>query len=313
MRKIKIWIPVFLLFFVVSCMQDTTEKMMLTVDEPEDIITLQRGYYKGQFSPDGNQMLFTDQSNNGLSMYDIGANKLTRYTSAMDAGLEASYSYDGNKIYYLTHQFEDKIRKSSLYVLDVNKGSRDILVDKVRNLKLVYGDKKSILFYENSNPREYDLQSGQFLDEVKDQVGVFSDVDLNLGLYRNGKSVNINPVGAGNYLWPSLSPDMTKVLFTVSGKGTYISDLEGKNVVSLGRLHAPKWSADGKYVIGMDDQDDGQKFTSSDVILVSADGKYRQNLTKQTDVIALYPELSPDGKKILFNDENGRVYLMNVL
>ena len=202
---------------------------------------------------------------------------------------------------------------SSLYVQEIETGFRTNVVENVRNLKIVDAGSGSILFYENGELQEFDLTTNKRLPEIRQQVGVFTDANLALSVYQNGQARIINPNGPADYLWPSLSPDKKNILYSVSGKGTFISNLEGTEVVELGRLHAPKWSADGKYVIGMDDYDDGQRFTKSDIILVSSDGKARQNLTKDLDIIALYPTLSPDGTQIFFNDEKGMVYTMNVL
>jgi Tol biopolymer transport system component len=304
---------VVVLFMLSGCAREATEKTMIQVDTPTDIISLQRGYFKGRFSPEGDKLLFTDQSNNGISQYKVDFRELSVFTRSTEAGLEAFYSKDGKSLVYITNDYEERLRLSSLIVLNVEDANRKILLDKVRNVRLVNSDRSSVIFYENDQPREYDLETGQFLPEVSDKTGVFLDSDLSLAVYRNGQSTVINPQGEGNYLWPSLSPNQDKVLYWFSGEGAFISDLEGKKPISLGMVRAPKWTPDGKYVIGMEDQDDGKRYIASDIILVSADGRYRQNLTKDTDIIALYPEMSPDGKTIVFNDDKGRVYLMDVL
>ena len=311
--KLKSIIIILFLLLEYSCANDVA-KTILIVDAPQDIVTLQKGFYKGTISPDGNSILFTDASNNGLSQYTLLPKGLTYFTKAIDAGLEAFYGPEGNVFCYTTHDYSGKIRTTSLFVQDAKTGVRTIVAEGIRNLKIIRTTSNDrIIFYADGVLNGYDLNNMQFMEGTVSEKGVFIDGDLNLAVFINGKSEILNPSGKGNYLWASMSPDQNKILYTLSGKGSYISDLTGKKITSLGKLNAPKWSADGKWVIGMDDEDDGSRITRSDIILVTADGKSRQNLTADQEMIALYPTISPDGKYIAFNDEKGMVYLMNIL
>ncbi|MCF6242999.1 MAG: hypothetical protein L3J74_16860, partial [Bacteroidales bacterium] len=147
---------------------------------------------------------------------------------------------------------------------------------------------------------------------INNTVLAFTDADLNLVVYKNGKQHILNPFGKGNYIWVSVSPDGTKILFTKTGKGTFICDSEGKNIINLGRLHAAKWSKDGKWVIGMNDFDDGSKYTNSQIIIISPKGINRQVLDLKDIKIALYPDLSDDNSKITFNTDNGKIYVITL-
>ncbi len=62
----------------------------------------------------------------------------------------------------------------------------------------------------------------------------------------------------------------------------------------------------------MDDYDDGHNYTKSDIIKVSKDGKIRENLTQNTDIIALYPAVDSKSHELLFNTPKGRVYKMTL-
>ena len=294
-----------------SCASDSS-KNLFVVDLPEDIVSLNKGFYKSKISADGKLMLLTDQSNNGLKVYDTYSKGLTYLTRATDAGLEAGITEDGKRIYYVMHNYDDKKRTSTLYLQNIKSGIRNAIVENIRSLKMVKTNKDVLLFYQNGELKLFDLASGDFKTELNNINGVFSDNDLRLAVYSGGNASIIDPAGEGNYLWPSLSPDESKVLFTLSGKGSFIADIDGNNLVKLGDIRAPKWSPSGLWVVGMQDEDDGQKFTKSDLFIVSADGKKRQNLTKETDVIALYPEFTPDGKTIAFNDEKGKVYWLHL-
>ncbi|RLD78069.1 MAG: hypothetical protein DRJ10_10920 [Bacteroidetes bacterium] len=99
-------------------------------------------------------------------------------------------------------------------------------------------------------------------------------------------------------------------MFNKTGEGTYICELNGKIIANLGRLSAAKWSNNGLWVIGMNDYDDGKQYTSSQIVLCSADGKTRQSLELKNQKIALFPDISADYSKIVFNDEKGKIYIL---
>ena len=95
----------------------------------------------------------------------------------------------------------------------------------------------------------------------------------------------------------------------MSGGGTYICDLSGKILVDLGNIHAPKWSPDGKWIVYMDDKDDGYNFTSSEIHVISSDGKWDIPLTSTENEIELYPAWGPQNE-IVYSTESGRIYLL---
>lgn len=94
------------------------------------------------------------------------------------------------------------------------------------------------------------------------------------------------PPEASMYIWVSLSPNGKYILYNVPLKGTFVCTLKGDVVAEIGRLNAPVWY-DNDIVIGMDDYDDGNNFTSSDIVAVDVHTLERQVLS--TEKIALYP------------------------
>ena len=106
---------------------------------------------------------------------------------------------------------------------------------------------------------------------------------------RRGKTHKINPTPppqASMYIWVTLSPNGKYILYNVPLKGTFVCNLKGKIVAELGRLNAPVWY-DNRIVIGMDDYDDGNNFTKSDVVAVDIRSLERQIIS--TDLVSVYP------------------------
>lgn len=132
--------------------------------------------------------------------------------------------------------------------------------------------------------------------------------DLKLVLYNNGTRTELYPHGnACNYIWASLSPDHTKILFNTKF-GTAICDLQGKELINLGQLDAPVWYGND-YVVGMYDTHDGHNYTGSAIAIRSIDGSLNQTLTDATG-FGMYPSVSAATGKIAYNTLSGEVRLL---
>ncbi len=134
--------------------------------------------------------------------------------------------------------------------------------------------------------------------------------DLKLNLYRNGVKTVLSPHGSDvNYVWTSLSPDGTMIMFNTC-KGTGICDLQGKEIINLGNLNAPVWYG-SRYVVGMDDNSNGNYYTSSHIVIASIDGTVRQTLT-DADEVAMYPAVSAENGHVAYNTIDGHVKVMKI-
>ncbi len=149
-------------------------------------------------------------------------------------------------------------------------------------------------------------------DEVPESVEQGSiyvaNEDLQIVLYHNGERKILAPHGTDvNYVWISLSPDRTKILFNTL-HGTGVCDLQGKEIVNLGGLDAPVWCGNDK-VVGMFDTHDGDFFTSSCIAIRSLDGSIDQQLTDPKE-FGMYPAVSAQTGMIAYSTLNGEVRLM---
>ncbi|MBR5744529.1 MAG: hypothetical protein IKX94_04295, partial [Muribaculaceae bacterium] len=137
-----------------------------------------------------------------------------------------------------------------------------------------------------------------------------SIIDGQLCVSQNGATRVISPQGTRNasYLWPELSPDGKHICYYHSDTGTYVCDLNGKNVKPLGRLHAAKW-LDNSTVVAMRDRDNGYVITSSEIVAKNISNLREQVLTPK-GVVATYPTAS--AKRISFVTPKGELYLINL-
>lgn len=113
-----------------------------------------------------------------------------------------------------------------------------------------------------------------------------------LEIKQNGEVVaSFDPVNIDRnslYIWVGLSPNGKMILFSTSDQGTFICNLKGEILYRLGKdVNATNWW-DNRYLVGMMDEDNGENFTKSDLVLV--DIRTGEKIMIETDEdIALYP------------------------
>lgn len=234
-------------------------------------------------SPKGDYLILTDLSNTGLVRYDLTTKATTTITDAEGAGWNIAISQDGNKITYRQRHDNNQLIRHDIMQYNIADGKAIIRQQAQRGTaQLVAADANTT---------------------------VSVNEDLHLVLTQNGKSIILTPNGAEQaYNWPSISPDGSKILYYVSGRGCFVCDLKGNGVQKIANhCRAAQWY-DNNTVIGMADEDDGKVLTASAIVLYTLDGKSQILVGK--DMMAIYP-FAVEGK-IAFSTAAGEMYLMQV-
>lgn len=132
-----------------------------------------------------------------------------------------------------------------------------------------------------------------------------------LFITRNGVEKAYSPVESyAGYLWESLSPDQTKVMFFAAGVGVVITDLEGRVISQPGKFEAPVWLGNNA-IAAMRATDDGHQLSSAQIV---ATDLYGQDVTELTrpESMTMYPTATAAGDVVVCNTVDGRLLLMNV-
>ncbi len=132
------------------------------------------------------------------------------------------------------------------------------------------------------------------------------EIDLN-----SEENITLSPSGDCYYLWASLSPDKTRILYTATSKGTFISDLQGNILHSLNNLNDPSWIND-EWIVGMNDDDDGEKILTSEIVAIHLSSNKKSILTDKDQVIAMYPKFSNSADRLVFSTPDGNIYTARI-
>lgn len=243
---------------------------------------LQEGKVVG-ISPKGDYLLLTSMDNKGLVRYDLNTQATAIITEAEGAGWNVKISQDGSKITYRQRHDNNPQIRYDIMQHNMTEGKAVVRAQAQRGTaQLVAADANST---------------------------VAVNEDLHMVLNHNGKSIILTPNGTNEaYNWPSISPDGSKILYYVSGKGCFVCDINGNNVRKItNHCRAAQWY-DNNTIVGMADEDDGTVLTASAIVVYTLDGKSQILVGKNT--MAIYP-FATDGK-IAFSTAAGEMYVLNV-
>jgi Tol biopolymer transport system component len=266
-------------------------------------------YAVSGISPDGKQLLITSLNSKGLYLINIKRGKTRAITELAGAGYEPAFSPDGRYIFFKTDEYSDKKRVSSLQRIDLKTGDTLTLEKKGRNVTRPVVAGNCVVYLADGRHQIKGIQDN--IPKNSDEETYILIDDLTPMIYINGIRKTLKPGGDGSYIWVSLSPDKTKMLYYLVGKGTFVCDLNGNILASPGKLNAPKW-LNNQIIVGMDDKDDGDRITSSEIVACSVTTGKRINLTSTGERNEMYPFPFPDGKRIAFRTSEGELYTMKV-
>ena len=239
-------------------------------------------------SSQGDYLLLTTDARQGLVKWDIATSQSTVLATESVNGSEVSISDDGSQVTYEKVSYQGKRRHQEVQSIDLKTGERKAVASASRQRQA----------------------PARLADASSSDRPVLSHHHLKLYITRDGVTRQLAPNGEEErYIWSSLSPDGSKVLYYVSGWGAYVCDIDGNNVISMGNITAPRWWDDST-IVGMRETDDEYTITASLIVARTLDGN-EQTLTGN-DVIATYPLPCKQSGKIAFSTPDGSIYVIDV-
>ena len=264
-----------------------------------------------RFMPDGKTLLVTSEAYDGLAIVDMEKGTYNTLTDMDDAGWLPAISEDGKTI--LTRCKSEADLSHSVYTLDVATKNLTVVAENIEHVNNL-GFSNGVATIGIGGKAVVKTVS-RTLTPVRQANNVLAtSEDLNLVVYKNGVRKVLNPcagiVDNDQYFWVSLSPDKTRILFFCN-TNAYICNLDGSNLVKVGRVKSPQWRGND-HVVGMNDEHDGYFITKSDIIICRTDGTQMQQLTTASSELKMFPSVSADGSQIAFHTGDGKIYVMTI-
>ncbi|MCC8038741.1 MAG: hypothetical protein LIP02_11545, partial [Bacteroidales bacterium] len=101
---------------------------------------------------------------------------------------------------------------------------------------------------------------------------------------------------------PALSPDGSKIAFQIVSQGMWVINTDGSGLKSLGAGSHPSWLPDGTGVVYTQVSDNGHEFTASKVLAIDVVSMRQVTLSNIPGIIPMTPAVSPDGKRVAFEN-----------
>ena len=235
------------------------------------------------FSPNGDYLLLTTTSNQGLQRLDLATKQATTITKADGAGFNVQIAQDGKQIVYREVTLNaNKSRVSNIVRHDLVAKQSKMVAKKQTNLSAMVADSERPSF------------------SVKDQQLMITEKGITRVFSPNGTQYS--------YHWASLSPNGQKVSYYISAVGCFVCNIDGSNIQFIGHnCYAPVWYND-EIIIASDTKDDGHVIIES--VIVAYDLKGNKQVLTNSDHIAVFPQATAG--KIAYSTSEGEIYVMNI-
>lgn len=268
--------------------------------------TLAHNGFNPVLNVEGDKLLYTASGFSGLNLVDLKTNELVEVSKDAGAGYEPQFSTDNSRIFYRKTTFENNRRFNAVQSYELKTKRNNELLTPQRMLNKIYPLTNGVIAFSGKN-----ILRATSTKSTATPVVVSASEELKIMLY-NGKISYLNPLNMPEprYIWVSLSPNSKKILFTAAGKGTFICDLNGKILSSLGNVNAPVWFNDD-FVVAMEDKDDGHQVVSSKIVLISVAKKTKTDISLPNN-IAMYPTASGKANRIAYHTDKGDIEVVDV-
>lgn len=259
---------------------------------------------KATICPNGDFVVIAQNEKSGIHRLDFSTKSVTTIS---ESGImhDLKISTDGSTVVYREPRVNtNRMRQIALKSFDLNRKVESTIVPFCRDLQGVALIDNNVVAVNSEKLTTKSLDGA----EAKVTMPVAS---IRYGqLCIDGKVISPQGTTGNSYMWPSVSPDGTRVLYFLATRGCFVCNIDGSNPVRLGFLHAPRWY-DNNTVIGMYDRDNGHEIYASRIVAISADGKVKQNLTEDAS-LALFPSVTTAGNKISYTTPAGELFIINI-
>lgn len=252
--------------------------------EPRLLIKSAQSLMAPVWSPDGSKIAVTGDNFIGIWVANADGSNLNQVSEALGAGYKMNWQ-DAQTIVFTPYTMENGLRMVRIENVNVETAEISEVAPAQRGFR----------------PSKV-MKNVNLLRIMCDQPAEATRLIPSLEQYA-GKMV----------LNPALSPDGKKIAFQIVSYGLFVCDVDGANLKSFGKGAYPSWAPNSRDLMFARIQDNGERFTASDLFSVNTETGVEENLTPNSDVIPITLSVSPDGSKVAFdNDVDGNIYVVDL-
>lgn len=276
----------------------------LRVTSIDQVVGEKRAWGGVRFSADGARLYLTPQDYRGIWEHTISTGSLRAITADPGSGFGFAVSDDGKKLAYRRTSYDEKsrTRRQEVIAVDLQTGSQATAGAGRSAGTPAFAGGDLIVRIDGR-----DLQAAPAAPSATALLGI---EQMKIAVTSGGTHRLLEPLGPGRYVWPALSPDKSRFAAYELTQGAFVCSLDGTGAVILGPYRAPAWTRDGRWLVCMDDRDDGRRYLGSRLVAVAREGGDAVELEGTAAVDAMYPACSPAEDLIAFVSLSGDVYLL---
>jgi len=271
------------------------------------------------WSPSSDWVAFTTVGYQGIWVINPKSLEIKKLTDEQGSGFGFSWSNNGEAIVCRTTNYEGRKPLNQVKIFDIENDKSWIVSDgrqRFRGLPRWSVDDQEIYILGKRNINIFEsslkISAPKTTPDIKQMVYIKSGKIVVEGFDRVTRKV-FEPVSGMALINLVISPDGSKLAFEIFGGNMYVMDMDGTGLNDLGVGYHPKWSPNSEYLVYMITEDDGHRFTQSDIYTIKIDGSDKTNLTNTTDILEMNPSWSPDGNQIAFDTYNeGSIYIVKI-
>ena len=273
-------------FAILACamLAATSGALALSADKPQKIQAAGADAHHPVLSPDASMLLYTGLDHTGLKAMNIANGLVRTIDTDAAAGFQPVFSADSRTVFYRTASLVDGLTNRDLRSYDLGNNVRETLEPMSR---------RDLDINAKAGNTDYAVADWRTINVVKD-----------------GKLRAVSPLeNAHSYLWASLSPDGTKMVFVEPYMGVFISNADGTGAQKVAdRGDFPAW-ADNNTVVYVLSEDDGYVVLSSELKAYELDS--RSTSTLDTDGLKVSESTAANGT-VVFSGIEGGLYRISL-
>ena len=272
-----------------------------------------QGLIKPVFSPDGQYISASLFQYSGIRFYNLKTEKWEAEMKKEGAGFDYKWSPDSRKILFRENVWRNKRRYFKIGLYDItDKTVMYLLNEERRNISSpIWLSAAETGFFEDEElnriklPEKLEKPSQPITSATAYQGGIYVTKPEQVLISLKKKDER--------YLSPVLSSNRKKILFKIVGGPLKMLNIENYGEKEIGPFEMPFWSPDDQSILLVKSQDDGHKYTKSELHLYQPDTGTAEIIAGLEEYLPGNPSWSPDGKLIVFeNLSDGKIYLIEV-